>query len=67
MNTKIDCTIIAFLLTIGIITTISSESIFAKLSDSSVNSNIITNEINSIFTSMILIGASKNNSNSSEI
>ena len=44
MNTKVVGTIIAFLLTNGIMTT-SSQSIFAKVSDSSVNNNnIITNE-----------------------
>lgn len=66
MNTKVVGTIITFLLIIGIMTT-SSQSIFAKVSDSSVNNNnIITNEINNIFMSKIARGTS-NNSNSSEM
>lgn len=69
MNTKIDFTIIAFLLTIGI-TTISSQSIFAKLLNSSVNNiNIINNGINNILivNTTIDISNISNNSNSSEM
>lgn len=68
MNTKVVGTIIAFLLINGIMTT-SSQSIFAKVSDSSVNNNnIITNEINNIFMSKTTATTStSNNSNSSEM
>jgi hypothetical protein len=68
MNTKVVGTIIAFLLIIGIMTT-SSQFIFAKVSDSSVNNNnIITNEINNIFISKTTATTdTSNNSNSSEM
>ncbi|HEX2408629.1 MAG TPA: hypothetical protein VHJ38_15605 [Nitrososphaeraceae archaeon] len=68
MNTKVVGTIIAFLLINGIMTT-SSQSIFAKVSDSSVNNNnIITNEINNIFMSKTTATTgTSNNSNSSEM
>ena len=68
MNTKVVGTIIAFLLINGIMTT-SSQSIFAKVSDSSVNNNnIITKEINNIFMSKTTATTgTSNNSNSSEM